>query len=132
MKQKVLVTGGSGFLGSQIILQLLQQGYEVKTTVRSKKSEEHVKSLLKQQGMRELHPLTFIKADLSKDENWELAMKDCTYVLSVASPVFFEIPKNEEEAIRPAVDGILRVLKMEKKNESKKSRYDLELWRNWF
>lgn len=120
MKQKVLVTGGSGFLGSQIILQLLQQGYEVKTTVRSKKSEEHVKSLLKQQGMRELHPLTFIKADLSKDENWELAMKDCTYVLSVASPVFFEIPKNEEEAIRPAVDGILRVLKMAKKMKVKK------------
>ncbi|OQO69760.1 hypothetical protein BH747_09380 [Enterococcus villorum] len=120
MKQKVLVTGGSGFLGSQIILQLLQQGYEVKTTVRSKKSEEHVKSLLKQQDMTELHSLTFIKADLSKDENWELAMKDCTYVLSVASPVFFEIPKNEEEAIRPAVDGILRVLKMAKKMKVKK------------
>lgn len=38
-------------------------------------------------------------------------MKDCNYVLSVASPVFFEIPKNENEAMLPAVEGIIRVLK---------------------
>lgn len=99
---------------------MLQQGYEVKTTVRSKKSEEHVKKILKQQGITEFNRLTFIKVNLSKDENWELAMEHCTYVLSVASPVFFEIPKNEEEAIRLAVAEILRVLKIAKKMKVKK------------
>jgi nucleoside-diphosphate-sugar epimerase len=38
-------------------------------------------------------------------------MKGCDYVLSVASPVFFTMPKDENEVIRPAVDGIVRVLK---------------------
>ena len=32
---KVLVTGGSGFIGSHCIVQLLEAGYEVRTTVRN-------------------------------------------------------------------------------------------------
>ena len=31
----VLVTGGSGFIGAHCILQLLNAGYRVRTTVRS-------------------------------------------------------------------------------------------------
>ena len=32
---KVLVTGGSGFIGAHCILQLLEAGHEVRTTVRN-------------------------------------------------------------------------------------------------
>lgn len=46
MKNNVLVTGGTGFLGMHIIFQLLQQGYDVKTTVRSLKSKEKVIEVL--------------------------------------------------------------------------------------
>jgi dihydroflavonol-4-reductase len=35
MAETVLVTGGTGFVGSHCILQLLNKGYDVKTTVRS-------------------------------------------------------------------------------------------------
>lgn len=31
----VLVSGGAGFVGSHAILQLLKEGYQVRTTVRS-------------------------------------------------------------------------------------------------
>ncbi|WP_443660963.1 SDR family oxidoreductase [Clostridium algidicarnis] len=111
MMENVLVTGGTGFVGTHIILQLLQKGYNVKTTLRSINSKSKVIDTLKSNGITTIDNLTFIEADLSKDDNWDEAMKGCDYVLSVASPVFFTIPRDENEVIRPAVDGIVRVLK---------------------
>jgi dihydroflavonol-4-reductase len=46
-----------------------------------------------------------------EDKNWQDAMEDCTYVLHVASPIFLRLPNHDDEMIRPAVDGTLRVLK---------------------
>lgn len=111
MTKTVLVTGGTGFVGTHIIFQLLQRGYNVKTTIRSLGSKSKVIDTLKFNGITTFDNLTFVEADLSKDDNWDLAMKGCNYVLSVASPVFFTIPKDENEVIRPAVEGIIRVLK---------------------
>lgn len=111
MTKTVLVTGGTGFVGTHIIFQLLQRGYNVKTTIRSLGSKSKVIDTLKFNGLTTFDNLTFVEADLSKDDNWDLAMKGCNYVLSVASPVFFNIPKDENEVIRPAVEGIIRVLK---------------------
>lgn len=111
----VLVTGGSGFVAMHIILQLLQKEYNVKTTVRSLKSKEKIIETLKSNGITNTDKLSFVQTELTKDDNWETAMQDCKYVLSVASPVFFEIPKDENEAIKPALEGIIRVLKFAKK-----------------
>lgn len=113
-KEIVLVTGGTGFVGMRIILQLLERGYQVRTTIRNRQSIEKVKATLKANNIASLDNLSFEEAELTKDDNWAEAMDGCTYVLSVASPVFFDKPKNEEEAIRPAVEGILRILKFAK------------------
>ena len=107
----VLVTGGSGFVGSYCILQLLKKGYQVKTTLRSVAKQNDVIQSLKTGGITSFDNLTFIEASLTEDKNWDEAMKGCTYVLSVASPVFMTMPKDEEEAIRPALAGIIRILK---------------------
>jgi len=109
--QLVLVTGGTGFVGIFCILQLLQQGYRVRTTIRSMKRKEEVFTMLKAGGITDFTNLSFIEADLTKDDNWNEAVKDCTYVLHVASPIFLRVPAHEDEMIRPAVDGTLRVLK---------------------
>lgn len=119
-KETVLVTGGTGFVAMQIILQLLQRGYKVKTTVRNLSSKDKIIETLKNNGISSFENLSFVTIELTKDDNWEEAMKNCKYVLSVASPVFFEIPKDENEAIRPAVEGILRVLKFAKKSNVKR------------
>lgn len=116
----VLVTGGTGFVGRQVILQLLQKGYRVRTTVRRPESKAGLIETLKANGVTAFDRLSFAEAELTRDDNWAEAMKGCTYVLSVASPVFFEKPKNEADAIRPAVEGILRILKFAKQEGVKR------------
>lgn len=107
----VLVTGGTGFVGLQCILQLLQKGYHVRTTLRLISSENKVIETLKTGGITSFDKLEFIETDLMKDDNWDQAVKDCKYVIHVASPIFFTPPKDENEQIRPAVEGTLRLLK---------------------
>jgi len=113
-KATVLVTGGTGFVARQIILQLLQKGYLVRTTIRNPASKTELKDMLIAQGVTAIDHLSFAVAELTADDNWQEVMEGCKYVLSVASPVFFEKPQNEQEAIRPAVEGILRILKFAK------------------
>lgn len=112
--ETVLVTGGTGFVGMRLILQLLQKGYAVKTTVRSLDSKPTVIETLQTNGITSFDNLSFIQAELTNDNNWADAMQGCKYVLSVASPVFLQEPKNENEAIKPAVEGIQRILKFAK------------------
>ena len=107
---EVLVTGGSGFIGSHCILQLLAAGYTVRTTVRSLEREGEVRAMLKVGGAEPGERLTFYAADLLQDDGWAAAMKGCEYVLHVASPFPARVPDDENEIIRPAVDGTVRVL----------------------
>ena len=109
--ETVLVTGGTGFVGVQCILQLLQKGYAVKTTLRSIKRKDEVLDMLKNGGITAFDNLSFVEADLTKNDNWYEAAKGCRYVLHVASPIFLQLPKDENEMIHPAVYGARRVLK---------------------
>ena len=107
----ILVTGGSGFIGSHCILQLLAAGHQVRTTVRSLKREGDVRALLKEGGAEPGNCLSFFAADLEKDAGWAEAIAGCDYVLHVASPLPPSVPKNEDELIVPAREGTLRVLR---------------------
>ena len=107
----VLVTGGSGFVASYCILQLLAEGHSVRTTVRSLKRESDVRSMLKTGGAGACDRLSFFAADLENDAGWSEAVAGCDYVLHVASPIPPGLPKHEDELIVPAREGALRVLR---------------------
>jgi nucleoside-diphosphate-sugar epimerase len=107
----VLVTGGSGFIGAHCIVQLLEAGYRVRTTVRSLRREAEVRAMLKVGGVEPGDALEFAAADLMSDAGWPEAVAGCDYVLHVASPFPPAAPKDENELIIPAREGALRVLR---------------------
>ena len=107
----VLVTGGSGFIGAQAILQLLAAGHQVRTTVRNLQREPDVRAMLKVGGIAAAGKLTFFAADLEKDAGWNEAVAGCDFVHHVASPLPPNAPKHEDELIIPAREGALRVLR---------------------
>ena len=114
--ETVLVTGGSGFIGSHCIVQLLERSYHVKTTIRSLTRSDEVRQMLKVGGISQerFDTVEFCAAELTKDDGWAEACAGCTYVLHVASPFPSAAPKHEDDLIVPARDGALRVLKAAK------------------
>ena len=107
----VLVTGGSGFIGSWCIIQLLQAGHQVRTTVRNLAREGDVRAMIKAGGAEPGDRLSFFAANLESDAGWKEAVSGCEYVLHVASPFPPGEPKHEDELIVPAREGALRVLR---------------------
>jgi nucleoside-diphosphate-sugar epimerase len=106
----VLVTGASGFIAGHCIEELLRHGYAVRGTVRDVASTgkvAHLTALAAKLGGR----LDLVAARLDADEGWAEAVAGCTLVLHVASPNPPSVPRDEDEVIRPAVDGTLRVLR---------------------
>jgi nucleoside-diphosphate-sugar epimerase len=107
----ILVTGGSGFIAAHTILQLLNAGHRVRTTVRNLQREPDVRGMLKQGGVEPSERLSFFAADLESDAGWTEAVAGCEYVLHIASPFPANVPKHDDELIVPARDGALRVLR---------------------
>jgi dihydroflavonol-4-reductase len=107
----VLVTGGTGFIAQHCILVLLQAGFRVRTTIRTPAREGEVRTHLAQGGAEPGERLSFFTADLGTDAGWAEATTECTYVLHGASPTPSGDQASEDDWIRPAVQGNLRVLR---------------------
>jgi len=110
MTETVLVTGGTGYVGGWVIVELLKRGYTVRTTVRSLSKEAAVRTAVGKQidpGDR----LSFAAADLGADAGWDAAIAGCAYVLHVASPLGSGNERDPDAFVRPAREGTLRVLR---------------------
>lgn len=113
--EKVLVTGSTGFIGLHCIHQLIEKGYSVNGTLRSKSREEEVRSSLKKANLSDAN-LSLYECDLMSDDGWEKAIDGCDYVLHIASPFINGLPDHEDDLIKPALTGTQRILKLSATN----------------
>ncbi|MBW7971446.1 aldehyde reductase [Bradyrhizobium sp. BR 10289] len=113
-EETVLVTGGTGFIAQHCILALLDAGYRVRTTVRSPAREAEVRENLRNGGCEAGDRLSFVAVDLTEDRGWVEAAAGCSYVQHGASPTPSGHQVREEDWVKPAVEGNLRVLRAAK------------------
>ncbi len=107
----VLVTGGSGFIGSHIAVSLLKAGYRVRTSMRSLDKGQALRDMMIAGGADPGDRLDLAVANLQHDAGWIEAAHGCDYVVHVASPTLTSIPRTEDEMVGPARGGALRVIK---------------------
>lgn len=108
--ETVLVTGGTGFVASWQMVELLRRGYAVRATLRNLAKADGVRAALAtvvDPGDR----LSFVEADLLADGGWAEAVRGCDYVLHVASPLGDAADASDETLLPPARDGTVRVLR---------------------
>ena len=113
MNKKVLLTGITGYIANHCAVELLKNGYSVRGSLRNiSKSDKIVNAIKKEVDLKD--NLEFCELNLLNDEGWKDAAKGCDFVMHVASPFINIEPKDENEYIRPAVDGTMRALKAAK------------------
>jgi len=110
----VLVTGASGFIAKPIVLELLNAGYRVVGSLRTESRRGEVRNAVRPQlaSTADLdRRLRFVTLDLDNDDGWFDAMSGVDVLMHTASPLPMKQPRDENELVRPAVDGTLRALR---------------------
>ncbi|XP_054798212.1 dihydroflavonol 4-reductase-like [Prosopis cineraria] len=109
VSETVCVTGASGFIGSWLVMRLLERGYTVRATVRDPGNVKKVKHLLKLPKADV--QLTLWKADLAHEGSFDDAINGCAAVFHVATPMDFESKDPENEVIKPTINGLISIMK---------------------
>ena len=111
---KVLLTGSSGYIGKHITLQLLTAGFDVRASVRNDAKADEVRAAMAAhlpKGFDLTGKLSFVELDLESDQGWAAALNGIDVLVHSASPFPIASPKDENDLIRPAVEGTLRAMR---------------------
>lgn len=106
--KKSCVIGGTGFVASLLVKLLLEKGYAVNTTVRDPDNQKKVCHL---HELQNLGDLKIFRADLTEESSFDAPIAGCDLVFHLATPVNFASKDPENDMIKPAIQGVLNVLK---------------------
>ncbi|XP_031398230.1 anthocyanidin reductase ((2S)-flavan-3-ol-forming) isoform X2 [Punica granatum] len=106
--RKACVVGGTGFVASLLVKLLLEKGYSVNTTVRDPENQKKVAHLAELQSLGDLK---IFRADLTDEDSFDAPIAGCEFVFHVATPVNFASQDPENDMIKPAIQGVVNVLK---------------------
>ncbi|PSC68689.1 diaminohydroxyphosphoribosylaminopyrimidine deaminase [Micractinium conductrix] len=117
----VAVTGGAGYVASELIHQLLAKGYSVRATVRSKADTAKVAHL---EALAAALPgsLELVEADLLQPGSFDAAFAGCSAIFHTASPFFLQAGDPQAELVDPAVQGTRNVMAAAAKNKGSVKR----------
>jgi nucleoside-diphosphate-sugar epimerase len=107
--RRVCVTGATGYLGSHVVRQLLEQGYRVRAMVRDPDNEEnvgHLRSLVEAPA----HALELVRGDVMQPDGLDAPLADCELVCHMASPVRLFAKDPQRDIVDVAVKGTEHVL----------------------
>lgn len=104
---RVLVTGGSGYIASHIVQQLLDGGFEVRATVRNPDDEAKTAHLRGFEGAADR--LELVAADLMKEGDFHEPVQGCKAVVHAASSVRLHAKDPQRDIVDVAVDGTRNV-----------------------
>jgi dihydroflavonol-4-reductase len=109
MSKTVLITGISGFIAKHVALAFLETGYRVRGTVRAVPLADQVRRTIGRYA--DATGVEIFEADLASDAGWDRAVDGCDAVAHLASPFTIKQPRDEDEVIRPAVQGTQRIMR---------------------
>ena len=119
---KVCITGVTGFLGSWVLKSFLdctKQKFDIRGTVRDPENKDKIEPLEINLGEK-FDRVELVAADLTDPETFDKAIEGCEYVIHTASPFPNKNPKNEDEVVKPALEGTKAVLEACRKHQVKR------------
>jgi nucleoside-diphosphate-sugar epimerase len=105
----VLITGGTGHIGSRTLVEALRKGYKVRAAVRSASRFNELKSAPFVQPYLD-HLTSVIVPDIEEDGAFDEAVKGVDYIVHLASPLARASDDDETNIIQPAIRGTLSIL----------------------
>ncbi|KAL6796750.1 hypothetical protein J3E68DRAFT_401740 [Trichoderma sp. SZMC 28012] len=112
VSQKLLITGGTGFIGFKSLLIALERGYAVRAVVRNKQSISQLeeKSSLISEGHKKGILDFVVIPDFLACDNWPVVLDGITSIIHIASPLAHESDDYERDIISPAISMVTTVL----------------------
>jgi nucleoside-diphosphate-sugar epimerase len=109
MHKTILVTGGTGYVGSWIVKYLLEKGYQVRITVRDKSNLDKY-AFLQEIADKSDGDIEVYEADLLTPGAYDSAAEGSDSIIHVASPFTLRFKDPINEIIKPAINGTENIL----------------------
>lgn len=119
MINTILVTGGTGYIGSWVVKGLLEKGHTVRLAVRDASKKEKYQFLNDIANTTD-GTLEIWEANLLTEGSFDKAVEGCNQIAHLASPFILNVKDPQRDLVDPAVKGTANVLEAANKSSTVK------------